>query len=346
MKEIALVILYNHQYIENIERVEKLYSSRFTNIFHLMPFYNGSRANVIPVYENSFYFQGYIAQGFKKFWAAEFEHYLFLADDVFLNPKINENNYLAFFDIKFNQSFIPHFIKLHESKEKWGRKSDALSFSIDIAGLEVKNILPTYDEAYERFKHHDLLLDSISHDDLYPPIKFSNITDIGGNFLAGIKPKPNEAFKRSLHSSLMILKNDIERLVKRFRMRYFGSKNERYKLPYPLVGSYSDILIIDKNSINKFSHYCGIFASLNLFVELAIPTALVLSSESIISEDNLKMKGKVLWPDGYSKMDGSGDYSKGDLEWLENFNLSLTNLSENFPTDTLYIHPIKLSKWN
>src|SRR5205085_6532757 len=71
----ALVIIYNHQYDENIERLEHLYKRRFGSIFHLVPFYRGSRSNVVPVYENSHYFQGYIAQAFRAFFREDFSHY-------------------------------------------------------------------------------------------------------------------------------------------------------------------------------------------------------------------------------------------------------------------------------
>ena len=64
VKRIALVVIYNHRFDGNISIVEDLYRERFSNIFHLVPFYDGDRPDVIPVYENSFQFQGYIAQGF------------------------------------------------------------------------------------------------------------------------------------------------------------------------------------------------------------------------------------------------------------------------------------------
>jgi len=55
----ALILIYNHRYDKNIEILEKIYSKRFSVIFHLVPFYDGNRDNVIPVYENSYYFEGY-----------------------------------------------------------------------------------------------------------------------------------------------------------------------------------------------------------------------------------------------------------------------------------------------
>ena len=54
MGSVALVVIYNHRYDGNISIVEDLYRERFREIFHLVPFYDGDRPNVIPVYESSF----------------------------------------------------------------------------------------------------------------------------------------------------------------------------------------------------------------------------------------------------------------------------------------------------
>src|SRR4030042_4685799 len=102
MDKVALIIIYNHQYNKNIEILEKIYKDRFCNIYHLVPFYNGEKSNVIPVYENSHYFQGYIAQGFKIFYKKDYAHYIFIADDLILNPVINEKNYAIHFKLKKN----------------------------------------------------------------------------------------------------------------------------------------------------------------------------------------------------------------------------------------------------
>jgi hypothetical protein len=51
--EATLVIVYNHKYVKNIPLVETIDANRFRHIFHLVPFYDGSLRNVIPVYGQS-----------------------------------------------------------------------------------------------------------------------------------------------------------------------------------------------------------------------------------------------------------------------------------------------------
>ena len=75
---ICLVIIYNHRYDQNIKILEQIYKGRFAAIYHLVPFYDGKKQNVIPVYESSYQFQGYVAQGMKYFYNNNYTHYLFI----------------------------------------------------------------------------------------------------------------------------------------------------------------------------------------------------------------------------------------------------------------------------
>ena len=109
-------------------------------------------------------------------------------------------------------------------------------------------------------------------------------------------------------------------------------QKKSYNLSYPIVGSYSDIFIISAKSIKKFCHYCGIFAATKLFVEVALPTSVVLSSDEIITEKDLCLQGKALW-------------TNEDYQELEKYENSLTKLMTGFPPKYIYLHPVKLSKW-
>lgn len=79
---IALVLIHNHRFDRNLPLLDAMYQSRFDRVWHLMPFYDGDRENVIPVYENSFQFQGYVAQGRRFLEEPGITHYFFAADDL------------------------------------------------------------------------------------------------------------------------------------------------------------------------------------------------------------------------------------------------------------------------
>ena len=151
MSEVVLIIIYNHQYNKNIEILEQIYKDRFSNIYHLIPFYTGDKKNVIPVYECSYHFQGYVSQGFKSYFKDEYKHYFFVADDLILNPVINENNYTQHLKLNANTSFLPEIISLHQRKDFWSHIIGAFRWNINFPGVEAKNQLPDYDTALQMF---------------------------------------------------------------------------------------------------------------------------------------------------------------------------------------------------
>jgi hypothetical protein len=307
-EEVVLIIIYNHRYDENIEILERLYKKRFSNIFHLIPFYNGEKSNVISVYENSHFFQGYIAQGFHQYFKKEFSHYLFIADDLILNPVITEINYKEYFKLDGKTSFVPELVTLHERETFWRRHKEAYDYTPRVIGIEVMSEIPDYEEALIHFKKFNLGIDSLRFDQIYPRIKLSL-----------------ETFK-SAHKSKIFIAYVYSRLNS-------WLKRKSYDMSYPLVGGYSDIAIVPAKNIKQFCHYCGVFSATNLFVELAIPTAMVLSSEKIVTEKHLLLQGKALW-------------TAEEYKELNRFGKNLKKLLSNFPENYIYLHPVKLSGWN
>jgi len=318
MCKVALIVIYNHRYDGNIRVVEDLYRDRFSNIFHLVPFYDGDRQNVIPVYENSFRFQGYIAQGLKQFFKPEFEHYFFIADDLVLNPEINERNYCGHLGLKAESSFIPHLISLHEMRNYWSRTREAYEFTVKKKGVEITNELPGDDEALSRFTAHGLEIRPLRHRQVFLSAGL-NIT----------------AWLRML----------VRKQKQLFHLLSDGIFKWKYNLSYPLAGSYSDICAVSSGTIKRFGHYCGVLADAGLHAELAIPTALILSADHIVTEKDLNLRGRALWPDGWNRLHGENDLAHDELKELDKYNNNLDNLLKNFPESYLYLHPVKLSKW-
>ena len=155
-KEVALIIIFNHRFDKNIDILEKIYRNRFSNIYHIIPFYDGDRPNVIPVYENSYCFQGYIAQGLKNYFSEKYSHYFFVADDLILNPEINENNFKEHLSLGEDTSYLPYFKTLHEVpvSKFWQWTRVAYEFRKNIVGVETSKELPSYDDALKSFNNY------------------------------------------------------------------------------------------------------------------------------------------------------------------------------------------------
>lgn len=305
MNKVALIIIYNHQYNRNIEIVKRIYKDRFTNIYHLVPFYKGDKSNVITVYESSYYFQGYVSQGLKSFFKEEYSHYFFIADDMILNPVINENNYQDHLELSDHTCFISRLSSIDEAQRFWSMNLHALMYNCKSPGVEAETQLPSNKEAQGALAKFNVI---------NKPLPFEHIWQ---------KPRTQGEWLKKIEKD------------KKFIARYLKNKatGKKYELSYPLVRSYSDLFVISADTIKQFCHYAGVFAATRLFVELAVPTALVFSAKEIKTEKNIQLKGKALW-------------TKEDLSLLDNYEYKLGNLLNNFPKDQLYIHPVKLSKWD
>ncbi len=285
MASAPLIIIYNHQYNKNIEPLEELYKDRFDTIIHLVPFYEGSKSNVIPVYENSYYFQGYVAQAARHLRQLAADHYLFIGDDLLLNPNINQENYASYLKLDRDSCFVPEFIQLHAINRFWHRCAEAVRWSPVANGLEILNQIPSYDVALSRFEQYGLSIKPLSAKQVHP---------------------------KGWRTDLKF--------------------NRKYELSYPLVGGYSDIFAVSSKTFDYFSHLCGTFAAANLFVELAIPTAMALSASSITNEIDTDLSGKPLW-------------TEEDYKILTPYKNSIDALLNDFPEKHLYLHPVKLSQW-
>lgn len=316
MSNVALVILFNHNYEANIDKLQKLYQSRFSNIYFIMPFYRGDNTHVIPVYENSFYFQGYVGKALEKLSPKNFDHYMFVGDDLILHPGINENNYKDFFKLKENGGFMPDLFLLTDLEQTspnrpfapyWPGVVDALRFTIKQRGIEISKILPSYEEAKNKLQRHG----------------FNFTPKLSWKFI--VKPLTKLPFTKA---DFEYKKRPIRNYQKNLPYMLFNRKIE-----YPLLGAYSDLCIVPNVAVNDMIAYCGTFAALNLFVEVALPTAFAFSVPEITTEANLTSRGLTLWnPTTVSEFENK--YKK-DINYL----------FENFPADTLYVHPIKLSRW-
>lgn len=317
MGEVALCILFNHNYEKNLPKLDAIYKNRFKNLFYIMPFYQGEREDVIAVYENSYHFQGYIANALDKIKSDKYDHYLIIGDDLLINPQLNENNYKEFFEVTTEEAFIPGIFLMNDATEKgpyrpsapyWAYIKDAVQFKIKQPGIEVNRFLPSAEEAKELIERHGYTYTDKAPAQLFyrkPLLKFNN--------------------KKELRQNLYSLG--------RFFLNIKFIVSSKWRITYPMVGSYSDCVLIPNKYVKPFIKYCGIFTALRLFVEVAIPTALAFACPKIVMEKIMKNKGKTYWVDEIPVFEAE-------------YKNSLNYLTNNFPEDTLYIHPVKLSKFN
>lgn len=293
--KIALLIIYNHRYDKNIPRLEELFKDKFSYVYHVVPFYDGTKENVLSVYDNSYYFESYIAQAYQKVKNKGFSHFFFVADDMILNPAIDENSLFEFTGIPEDSSWIkdlrdfkthPHIVPMFTSVVQ--------------KGIEVYKYLPGREEVCKTLDCYGLS---------YFPSKMYGIVDF---------------FHKVLHLRLGDMINAL---------KYIGGVKHH---SYPCIWGYSDVLLVPAQYMDKFALYCGAFGGLNVFVEFAIPLALLLASEKVMTQKDIKLK--VI-----SQLYGLG--KEGQQQFEAKYDFSLDKLLAEYPKDWFLCHPIKLSKW-
>lgn len=294
---VRLIVVFNHKYEKNLEKLDAIYRGRFADVRYLMPFYEGSRPDVTPVYESSAQFQGYFAQAAHAFIDPAVSHYAFVADDMLLNPRVNAGNLLEWCKTGPGEACIENINPINNNSFEWPHVIGALSVW-DWEGLVLyRRELPSPEEARARFAQHG--------------VTFADITwrNLRGNHGWHRYPGWRAALK------LMV------------------RRRGRMALPYPMAMTYADLVIVPRESIQRFIHLCGVFAAMRLWVEIAIPTALVLSCDRISQLLYGGPPRRQIW-------------TPAEVTELEQ--KAKSNVSRAFDVvgqDNLYIHPVKLSRW-
>ena len=190
------------------------------------------------------------------------------------------------------------------------------------AGIDADSVnknVPPYGEARQILKSRNLM----QHDELSRVRMFLPKWSPGGG----------------IHANWKVLKGRIWHLLNHWKHRI-----KKYRYSYPVVFGYSDIVCIPKGKFDDFCRILEVFSAWNMFVELAIPTALqLLPGTRLATLEDTQYKSGNVWfpqdPEHFEAMnaviDGLVSSSGGDLG----------KLLASFPQEYLYLHPVKLSKF-
>jgi hypothetical protein len=297
MSKICLSFVFNHQFEQNIPKLKKIYNGRFSTIRYLSPFSSfNDDEEIIPIYESSVHFQGYFAQSY-KYLPNDCEYYIFCGDDLLLHPSLNEENIISKLNCE-NASYIKYLNPVWEHSFAWHKFEECNNFPGKDCMVPFNQFLPSRDRLLKLYSDFGFK---------YKNIGFHNLMGVYNQgltwerFKSGVRYLFQKKFKRYVHS--------------------------------PLIEGYSDFIIIPKESLRLFCHYCGVFAAMNLWVDAAIATAMILSSGKIRTEKDHSYKGTEIWNESMLV---------NKIAKSEN---KLNQLSKVFENDEFYIHPIKLSKF-
>jgi hypothetical protein len=250
---------------------------------------------------------------------------------------VNEHNYIELLQLDENTSYLPDLAPLHKSSQSmsvsaasrlsaeqlaemnqedsfenyWVHTFRGITFHENRSGSNTKIELPSREDALKQFASYGLSIRPLTYYNIFGPLTFP------ASIAAAIKTGTN------LWTYYITWR--------RFKV---PGRPQQLQLDYPLAYSYSDVSVISAQVVQQFCHLCGVFSAMGLFVEMAIPTVLILTGGHIVTDADVKLKGQAIWE------------WTGDITALEQkYNLDLDALLADFPPEQLYYHPIKLSPW-
>ena len=315
-EDAVLVVVFNHRFERNLPVLDRIYGDRFPKRVYLMPFYDGTRSDVVPMFESSHRFHGFFAQARHAIEAHQGSHYVFIGDDLLLHPNLNATNLASRVGLPPGAAYIKSVSSVAAGADawpglpafRWEYAVPALANLADTAGANWRQEMPSRDEAEEAFRRH------------------------------GVEPGRLQArhFRNrwQTRSYFLFLFYLYKRLQERRRAQARGAAALPIaEFSYPLAKGYSDFFILPDAALRRFCRMCGVLAAMDVFVEIAIPTALLLCCERIVREAETSWRGLELW--GAENIEAFAARSHYDLQ----------TLFEGFPENQLYVHPIKLSRW-
>lgn len=321
--KIALIVIFNHRYEGNLPLLRTLYQKRFEHVVFLMPFADDLEKNeddIVSVHSGSFTFQGHLGEAKSRIGDLGCDAYLVIGDDVFLNPKLDQNNLHSSMGLDRDAAYTKCLANLYEAPIIWGTTGNRITFSALVSNdLEWRKYFPLRDDALKKLGKY------------------------GFNFRPlGLRNFRNQEGKFTLMELRMLI--GLFAIISPIR-NVFSLKTK--EVPYPLLYGYSDFFIVPQSAWGEFLHLCQVTAAMKIFVESAIPTSLALACDKVETEipyglDHHSEKRREEFPLKGVEFQWTGD-SRNEFE--KKYEYSLSKLISDFPEDVLYFHPVKLSKW-
>lgn len=322
---ICFVVVFNHRYDQNFEKLAALYAGRFANVRFLVPAYTGSRPDVVPVLASSRYFHGYFWEGFARYHEPRFTHYVFVGDDLVLAKDLDAASLLSTLRLDERSGYVKSLRSVCAGSYKWVRGTGAIHAVNADPGLQrYAALLPAPDEWSARLRRHGVDPD-VRHFSVRNLRKRSAV-NVGGRY----------APYRGLLGDLLRVALPVRwaRALAASRVpvlsRMARSNLRKRELPVAFASGYSDLVVVPAPAVAEFARTCGVFAAMGLFVEIAIPTALALTVDRIVTEKDLSRRGLELW-------------TAPDVAALE---ARCERNVARLPPEWLYVHPVKLSRWS
>lgn len=307
---ITLCILFNHAFPSNIPLLREIYRDRFSDILFLQPIELSEDDDVITSYRGSYNFHGMVADALPRLLARKSDHYVFIHDDILLNPKLDANNLVSTLRVRPGGSFITNFSAAggqinSPDHPGWQWIVGALwkmlfpTNTVSGSGVQssAKLLQPITSRRTEMEEKYGFKFQPYTYDVSSPP---PQVDPFGSNQLS----------------------DDLVRLIFRGLFDHSVDPPCLTSAP-PLCVGYSDFFVVDGSAMKAVGEMLGVLAALGLFVEMAIPTALAALTTYVTQAQEVGMRGEWTYDPGITPAQ---------------------TVIDGFRSDVLLRHPIKPSR--
>ena len=302
--------LFNHRFEANLPVLDMLYAGRFPRRHVLMPFASNPGPDISRVHDAGRNFAAFFAEAARDFLSGDISHYVVIPDDLLLNPHLDAGNFAARLELAGGEAWINNLVSADALRWRWPHAGEAAaSFERYAKALDIGDLLPPADEARARFEK------------------------LGVTFPGPHRPAMGERRKLWRQSKWCWL----SALAMRGR-----------PAPYPLLAGYSDFLVIPGDRMEAFCHYCGVLGAMNIFAEVAVPTALALACDRVKTHQplNTHFQGPEAQAADPASLRPVAFWEQGDdADWRGLLAGDLDAIHAGFPEDVLFVHPVKLSRF-
>lgn len=324
----TLCVLFNHPYPANIPILEEMLSGKFDRVYFVLPNTVSPREDVITSYRGSHLFHGMIVDAAPRLLKDDSSYYFFMQDDVLINPRFSGEDWVRILRLDPGGAFLPKCVPIGGDVSDWPWwlgvlwKMRAPMNVVSGTGIENwRSLLPDVEQSFAEMER--------KYGFVFRPIENKKP-------ILDYDTLPNWELRQTLNRALVDgifargLGKGIRLLFPFFRgMSDFFAMNREatgkgIRPLFPFCRGMSDFFAVNRATMEKLVHLFGVFAAMQVFVEVAIPTALLLAADRVTTEQDLGLKLEWYWNDDRSRLDFEA-------------------ISAGFAEDVVSVHPIKLS---
>ncbi|WBH17442.1 hypothetical protein [Sphingomonas radiodurans] len=290
---VCVCVMMNHPYPANLPLLRRVYAGRFSELLFLIPFAEVDDPDVITVYRGSYAHAAYISDARARLSTIDCDYFLFVHDDVLLNPQFDESSFTDLLPLGRDDGFIPWVYKTPDRLGEWIwyfallprlLHPKSLLFGSGIEPNNLLRYLPTADEIRAGFvrsgatftERVTISLPTVEEAGprAHPAAGSPSVVVLDG--LAAALDHADPTQRRINEHTLATLEELTAALAEAASRQGIADEARTIKLPIPLAASayFTDCYVVPRSRFDRFAHYMGVAGAAGLFVEIIAPTIL------------------------------------------------------------------------